>query len=142
VKWAITKGNGNLINKGNNSIQLALPDTGKVSVTATIGNVTATSTVKVVDPTSIKSGLNNDEMKVYPNPVNKIASFNITTSKPCNVNIKIYDIAGRLCLSDIKKVYNPGKQVIELNTTKLLKGAYTFEIESADGHYNGKLVKE
>ena len=76
-------------------------------------------------PTIINNGINsNCELTVYPNPTNSNININLKGQWQNNVNIKIYDINGRICYSINKKMTTNSDQI---NIKWLEKGYYIIE---------------
>jgi acyl-CoA thioesterase I len=143
VNWAITQGHGRFVNEVDNQIDFIADSAEKIIIGITRGDISGTAkfTVKS-DITAISNVKIGKGLKVYPNPVSKIAYFNITTKKATTVTIKVYDMNGRLCLNELRSLYNSGNQVIELNTSKLLKGTYVYDIKSMGERYSGEIIKK
>jgi lysophospholipase L1-like esterase len=140
--WKIEEGYGKIQNNNKDKVEFIADSIGLVTLNCNINGVSGKVKITVQSATSINSLKIADKVMVYPNPVNKVAYFNLVTTQACNVTIKIYDMNGRLCLKELKTLHSAGKQQIELNMSRLLKGNYTYEIEGISGKLNGKFIKE
>ena len=75
---------------------------------------------------------NNSQIAIYPNPNN--GSFSIEPSSVTKQSIQVYDISGKLVLSQILN----GKTTID--ASGLNEGVYTISLISSEGVVNKKLV--
>ena len=66
---------------------------------------------------------------VYPNPANEILNIDYTSTQANVVTIGIIDAMGRTVLTEQKSVA-PGKNLLQANLQKLVKGNYTLFINS------------
>lgn len=74
---------------------------------------------------SITVGLNeiaNNNIAIYPNPVNDY--LNIASSDATNININIYSVSGKLVYNS----YEENTSLVKINTTDLENGIYFVEI--------------
>jgi hypothetical protein len=81
-----------------------------------------------------------DHIKIstYPNPFNN--SVTITSSNAPKVigrSLKVYNTTGKLIISQIIQ-----SQATTVNTSNLPSGIYIFHIESEDGNFVYKMVKQ
>jgi endonuclease I len=82
---------------------------------------------------------NNDLIMLAPNPSNGNFTLTYITDKAQNVDMKLFDIFGRLVYSSQAKVNN-GYNPIQMSIEGLSKGIYTFELTTAKGRTTEKLV--
>ena len=90
-----------------------------------------------------KSGVNNNNtIKILGNPVNDKLTLSYTSSSTKNVDVKVYDLAGRLHLNQKVKSYE-GSNLINLALTSTFKsGLYIVEINSGQERLTAKFVKQ
>ena len=86
----------------------------------------------------------NINTNIYPNPAADRVFINSTQSGNSNSAITIYNATGELISSNLYEYSpvasdNPESQTIQLNISKLSKGAYLLLI---DGEYSGSFIKK
>ena len=69
---------------------------------------------------------------IYPNPFNPTINIEFELSKYSNVDIKIYDVSGRLVNNLIKNNYNTGTHIITWDASSFSTGIYFVELKSND----------
>jgi len=69
---------------------------------------------------------------IYPNPLSEQGTVNIGVPSGNLVSIKIYDILGRIVLSQTEQIETPGIYEINLNTQSLTEGVYHVTIQFQD----------
>jgi hypothetical protein len=81
-------------------------------------------------------------LSMYPNPVsgNESVSLNYTVSTDANVNILIYDVAGKLVGKTEAGSQPRGRHFASINTAGLAKGFYTVKVETTAGQQSLKLI--
>lgn len=81
------------------------------------------------------------DVSVYPSPVKDMAnlSFNLTNNE--EVDIILYDVAGKLIFNE-KKEAKKGNNKIVLNTSEYPNGIYFISIGTTDGLTNVKFIKK
>jgi hypothetical protein len=142
VNWTIVEGYGQLLNKKENKIQFVADSAGTIKISEVINNVAYNITFIVKsNPTAIKIEKNND-LLCYPNPVTNTLNFNINLMAPANIKVQITDLAGRICVNENRSMLVAGLQTLSINTNKLGKGTYMYDLEMASKHYTGKILKE
>jgi thiol-disulfide isomerase/thioredoxin len=80
---------------------------------------------------SVSENKNELEISVYPNPANDKLFVDVLISSTQNLNIVLIDVLGKKVINKIHNIN--GSEKIELNISKLPKGAYTLVINSDDG---------
>lgn len=75
-------------------------------------------------------------VSIYPNPSDR--EINIETLAPIQ-NIKIYDLHGRIVLSQNNSDSNLN---LKLDVSNLSKGMYLIKLETSEGQFTQKLIKE
>lgn len=96
------------------------------------------SSLWVLDCSSLDNNLENiiiDEIgitKTYPNPFNPILNIEFSITKTSFVEIKIYDINGRLIETLLNNNYNPGIHTISWDAKSSSSGIYFIEFKSEE----------
>jgi hypothetical protein len=81
-------------------------------------------------PLGVSTLFNADNVSLYPNPTANNTTLSITTGNDQNVNINVYDVAGRNVMTLNNKAISAGVNTIDLNTTSLQDGVYFVEMSS------------
>jgi hypothetical protein len=81
-------------------------------------------------------------MNIYPNPASETVAVNYTLASSTAVTISVYDIAGKLILSQNKDVQSNGFHTETLNTADLNSGFYTVTVSTNAGRSTTKLIKK
>lgn len=85
---------------------------------------------------------NNNEIKILGNPVNDKLTLSYTSSSTKNVDVKVYDLAGRLQLNQKVKSYE-GSNLISMPLTSSFKtGMYIVEVNDGNERLTAKFVKQ
>lgn len=80
-------------------------------------------TISVTDPTSIEEVNIKYDLKIYPNPVSDLATFQFNVPNEKTIELEVYNIAGTLL--EKKNVTNLGKEnTIALDFSNLTPGSY------------------
>lgn len=78
---------------------------------------------------------------VSPNPFSELLRFDLSSSKDENINIKLFDLQGKLLLSK-RVTISAGQQTIEVQSQNILiSGMMLYRVETSTGHYKGKVIK-
>ncbi len=95
------------------------------------------------DPSGIRNINFDGTVKLYPNPSDEYVNLSIDASKAEQVKFRIYDINGRLLLSEALQL-NGGEQTFRFDTEHLSSGSYFYQISNSDGatYQSGKLIKQ
>ncbi len=81
-------------------------------------------------------------LSLFPNPAEKEVTLSFTLSKPLELSIPIFDLAGRRVLEGPPaKEYEPGTHTLVLDISSLPAGIYAVRISSSTGTEVRKLVK-
>jgi hypothetical protein len=125
------------------------PDTMKVDVLSSVGSSNANSaSALVVDNLSLKSqplglfelGSGNTEIKTFPNPAKDKLNIELSNNISGAAHIYVYDITGRIIKeSDITIERN---HLIQLNVEGLNTGMYFYKLNTENGSFENKFVKE
>ncbi|MBP9883320.1 MAG: T9SS type A sorting domain-containing protein [Chitinophagales bacterium] len=79
-------------------------------------------------------------VKVFPNPATDHLTFNITTAKPGNASILIYDMLGRLLFSN-ELLLDDGYQQIDIPINNLPEGSYRLLLKSSEKNWISTFIK-
>lgn len=112
------KDNATTNNSGCNSVTFAGGTTG-------IENITAEITANTVGRT-------------YPNPATAEVNFDLNLGSNNTVTVQVYDITGRLVISENKGFMTKGNQTISVNTAALVKGMYIYRVNIGTDISTGK----
>ncbi|MFC2150823.1 T9SS type A sorting domain-containing protein, partial [Calditrichota bacterium] len=77
---------------------------------------------------------------VYPNPFNATTSIEFGMDRTANVNIKLFDLAGRQAGEVLSANMNPGVHRVTWDAGAMPSGVYLLQIESAGRLQTQKLV--
>lgn len=102
--------------------------------TAIIANTDCTDAVTTV-PTDV------DKLSVYPNPFRDILTVEIDLKRQSDLQLKLYDVSGKLIQSRSLDKVNVGLQQITLDYATLGDGMYLLSIETDEGKTVRRVVK-
>lgn len=68
----------------------------------------------------------------YPNPFNPTTKIEYAIPRQGNVNIKIFDIVGRVIATLVNEMKNPGYYSVDFSATELSSGVYYYKLESGE----------
>jgi PKD repeat protein len=109
---------------------------GNYTITLIASNGTCSDTTTI--PVSITVGIdeiqNVAEVKMYPNPVNDIATVNVTLAENAQIAVNIFDITGKLVNTVYNDQMNAGLNTLSINVSELPAGIYFTSVTS--GKYN------
>jgi len=135
VDWSIVSGEGTLINKTGTSVTFIAVHQGSAQVAAKVDTITSNIANITVNPVvSIPNKeIINEEVVIYPNPVNDLINVSVFAQSATSVRIRIYDIMGVLQIDQNQYIPNQGQHNLSFGTEKLSSGMYFIEID-----YSGK----
>lgn len=87
---------------------------------------------------SIANGIEN--VNIYPNPLNNIATIQYELTETKNVSIKVFDIYGQQVSELFNSKQNEGQHQIFFDGSKLIDGVYIIEIKTDNQIANRKLL--
>jgi hypothetical protein len=67
---------------------------------------------------------------LYPNPARNTATVSLSLSGDEKVSVSVVDIQGRTVIAAVQQNMKAGKQLLELNTSRLTKGTYFVQVTS------------
>ena len=96
-------------------------------------------------PVGIHEIVNNNnvpsnELKVYPNPVQDMATLSFDLARETNVTVSVYDLSGKLVQTVDRQLMARGKQEISINCSGLETGAYMVRITAGTQMFNSKFI--
>jgi hypothetical protein len=72
--------------------------------------------------------INSMKTSVYPNPANHLVFIDINLEQSDAIELKLYDISGKLLQSNPRKTINSVLQTISLDVSNLLNGVYFIRV--------------
>lgn len=91
-------------------------------------------------PNGINESCIDLNMTVYPNPADDQVNVTYVLPFDSDVTVNVYDIAGKLVLSEVKKTEAQGFHKVSLNNNDLAKGFYTVSVQTVKGRSTAKLI--
>ncbi len=79
---------------------------------------------------------------IYPNPSGNLQNLLVHTDKPQELDIRLYDITGKLAINVFQGRSNTGKNIFQVSLGKLSVGMYIYMIKRDDGIEHVKVVKQ
>jgi len=107
----------------------------------TEGGFSSTDTIVVtfVDCTGIEENGSITSVNTYPNPSEGKFNIEFTNSSNKEVLLRIYDLSGRLVLSENSKTAK-GKNIIKIDAAEISPGVYILNMKSGEDSYKEKLI--
>ena len=129
--------------QGTNMVQVSWGATAgigivKVKLTSAAGCVDSTVLNVQIGSTGVQTLGQSFPFKLYPNPSNNLITISSGKQNLKGAAIKIYDMIGKLVLSEIAKTDNS----VELSILHLANGTYLLEVEKDGEISRTKLLKE
>ena len=106
------------------------------------GQVTRTLCTRLPKATTSVNPLGKElmSMNIYPNPTIGLAGVEISLGKAMQASLQITDLSGRVIWKSAR-VFQSGKQRVELPVSSLPAGLYFIRLTSLDGQVVRKMVK-
>ncbi len=82
-----------------------------------------------------------DYMLAFPNPVNDIVHLRFILNQSRAVNVKIYDVTGKMILQQFHGILNPAEHDIAMDLSELVKGMYLIRFRSGDVIISKEIIK-
>ena len=82
----------------------------------------------------------NELFSVHPNPTTSKLNFGVDLLSDQEIDIKVFDVSGRLMKQDNIGLVQSGKQTIEVDYMELAEGTYFFVLQAGDKRFNGRFV--
>lgn len=83
----------------------------------------------------------NTNLKMYPNPTNKVSTLSFNLTKSSNVSIKVYNLAGVLVDSKNLKNVEQGLNTIDIDASDFKSGTYIVKFSSNNYEETVKFIK-
>jgi len=80
----------------------------------------------------------NSVGRTYPNPANSEVNFDLNLGGNNSVTVQVYDITGRLVMSEDKGYMTKGNHTVKMNTAALVKGMYIYRVNIGTEVSTGK----
>jgi uncharacterized repeat protein (TIGR01451 family) len=102
---------------------------------------TAISTLEA-EIVSVENLTNAMQVQVMPNPFDAQLTAQYELPSQSKVTVRLYNALGQVAVELAPAVQAAGQQNVSLNTANLTSGIYWLQIESAQGKYTQKVVKQ
>jgi acyl-CoA thioesterase I len=143
LNYSVVEGYGRLLNEGDNYVEFIADSAGKVKIECNSAGIIYSLSINVKSfPVSVDMKEAGNDPLIYPNPFIGELIIKMPVTKPGQIEIGIYDVSGRLCLREKRRIESRGNQEIKLNTQMLGEGLYILRIKSGSFRYSGNLIKE
>lgn len=86
--------------------------------------------------------LENNQVKVYPNPFNAKTMVNLVLADEANAEIKVYNASGQQVIELTHKSLPKGEHNIEIDGSELPSGLYLYKVQINNKVYSGNLLKK
>jgi hypothetical protein len=80
---------------------------------------------------SVEENPSVTEMIVFPNPVSENATLSFFLRDESAIDLSVYDLSGKMILSESRKIEKPGKQAFQLNVSQWNAGIYFCRVNSS-----------
>jgi len=123
-----------LVSNYNNGLILTSPNGTKYKVSV---DNSGTLTTEII--TKISTNESDNNIKVYPNPVENILTIDLDEYKNQNISVELFDVTGKMVLF---KSFNTAKVIVDLND--FITGTYILKIKDKEGNilHSEKVVKK
>jgi hypothetical protein len=102
-----------------------------------IDNIAVQNTICTVGITEASS---DNNMDVYPNPVNMTANINLNLANTANVTVEVYTVSGALVSTTNQGKLAAGKNVIVLDAANLADGMYFVKVIAGESIITKKIT--
>jgi hypothetical protein len=92
----------------------------------------------VNDQSSIPTGFSLSQN--FPNPFNPTTTINYSIAKESYIQLKVYDVLGRLVTTLVQQKMPAGKHTVQFNADELNSGIYFYEIAAGDFNQSKKMI--
>jgi flagellar hook assembly protein FlgD len=86
--------------------------------------------------------VSSNVLSAYPNPFTSFLNLDIPVRVAGPASLSIYDINGRLVMTESRPDLNQGMMTWNLNTANLPVGQYVYRLATVAGQETGKVVKQ
>lgn len=80
------------------------------------------------------------QMNVYPNPVRGTANINIELSETATVSYQVYDLSGRMVMSNVIGTFGQGENTVSFSTSDLTSGSYILHVQAGSKTCTSKIL--
>ena len=85
----------------------------------------------------------SDAISVYPNPTKDVINISINEANDSELDIQIFDIAGRLVYSDLNRTHFKGTDKVSIDFSEFENGAYYLKLSiDNDLSFNQSIIKQ
>ncbi|MGB1932104.1 MAG: T9SS type A sorting domain-containing protein [Flavobacteriales bacterium] len=85
----------------------------------------------------------SDVISIYPNPLRDLINIRINEADDCELDIQIFDIAGRLVYSDLNRAYFKGSDKVSVDFSEFENGAYYLKLFiDNELRFNESIIKQ
>ena len=84
---------------------------------------------------------NTFNIKVFPNPFTNKTTIEYTLTETQNVELSVVDITGKELIKLKNEKQNKGKQIVDIDASKISNGIYFYKLKVGDKQQVGKLIK-
>lgn len=106
------------------------------------GNVGDNDIAEDDDSQNITSDQANFNVEAYPNPFDDQVNVSLDLTDKSQVNVKLYDMVGKVQKAKDLGNLNPGSTDFRLNTSSLSKGVYFLKMQIGDDQESKKVIKQ
>jgi hypothetical protein len=122
---AYSTGDAITVNSPGRSVQFIMVETG----------------TKILYPTSVESGLNNDpRLSNYPNPFSSLTTIQLQTPSNAFVSLEVFDQNGRRVATLVNKKLPSGTHEIEFDGSFLPVGMYFYQLKVGESSTTRKMI--
>ncbi len=140
VSWTITQGQGELIVRSDKSAVLKGNTAGKLEVTASVGDISAKSTITVQALNQTTNYSRETEPKVFFNSKGNMLTIEIAATETVLVRLKLFDLRGHL-IKEMPVFESFQGNRINIPVDYLAEGFYLYTIEYGQRQFKGKIFK-
>jgi flagellar hook assembly protein FlgD len=76
----------------------------------------------------------------YPNPFNPTTNISYGLPKAANVEIKVYDMAGREVAELVSRKQSAGRHTVQFNASSLASGVYVYRLTAVSSEAAGNTM--
>jgi hypothetical protein len=94
----------------------------------------------VTDVENLSIDFVKNSIIAYPNPSRHQLRFDFSINKPQRIKLKLYNVSGYLVDKILDEYQSEGEYTAVYNCNELSPGVYFYQLESAEGFNNGKII--
>lgn len=80
------------------------------------------------------------QMNVYPNPVRGTANVSFELTESATVSYHVYDLSGRMVMSNVLGTYGQGENTVSFSTGDLTSGSYILRVQAGNKTCTSKIM--